>query len=558
MASYSTTPCGPCTYEGITKQAKKWCTSCEEGFCEDCEQSHKSLKLTRDHKMIAIENYLKIQDVSVNLNCMTHGKKLDLYCKYHGVAVCAVCVPAAHKTCRADDIISIDDAAKNAKYSTALTDLEETISRTLDNLRQSILDRTKTSTNIDTDTKIMKNRILETRLKLNKHLDALEENILQELRTKHDKCKSKYSETLKCLKKTEHEFAICKEQTQQMKLFASDLQVFLGTCQMNETTMEKIKSLKAETCKDKSYAMDMKLHPVFYSLLNDVEHFGEIHITENNFDQHFKEEKIKQAQKPIRGLSQNIGDINLEIKLDFLTKPQTLITGCLISSSGRILLADFFGTGNLMEYEDTGKYVRTIQISSKPFDLIEIDTDHIVVTYPEAKKMEFMNLKGNNVERKIECRNKCYGISLHNRTIFTLVRDRGILIIDITGTILETINIITSSVYFITATEDKIYYTDEKKNTVNCCNFKGKLVWSFSDKSIFWPTGITVDKNHNVYVVGNKTKKLVLIQNDGKKSKVIFNAKNGLFRPLTVCYNKNKNLLLLNLESGRMAMYHVT
>ncbi|CAG2224254.1 unnamed protein product [Mytilus edulis] len=279
MASNSGTTCGPCAYESITNVAIKWCTNCEEGFCRDCEKSHRSLKLTRDHKMIAIEDYLKIHDVSFDLTCKTHGKKLDLFCKFHGVAICAVCVPSAHKTCQADDIISIDDAAENAKSSAALTELEITISRTLEHVRHCIENRLSASEKIDIEEQMIKNTILQTKLKLIKHLDALEDKILLELRLKIENYKPKYSKFLKKLAVMEKEFEKLEEQTQQMKLFASDLQVFLGTCQMNKITMEKIKTLKAEIGKEQNYTIEMKLNSVVSSLMNEVKHFGEILIT---------------------------------------------------------------------------------------------------------------------------------------------------------------------------------------------------------------------------------------------------------------------------------------
>ncbi|XP_071160803.1 uncharacterized protein [Mytilus edulis] len=206
--------------------------------------------------MITIEDYLKIQDVSVDLTCKTHGKKLDLFWKYHGVAKCAVCVPSAHKTCQAEDIISIDDAAENAKSSAGLTELEKTISRTLENVRHCIKNRLSASAKIKTDEQMIKTTILQTKLKLIKHLDALEEKILLELRLKIENYKPKYSKFLKKLEVMEKEFTKLEEQTQQMKLFASDLQVFLGTCQMNNITMEKIKTLKVEKGQEQNFTIE--------------------------------------------------------------------------------------------------------------------------------------------------------------------------------------------------------------------------------------------------------------------------------------------------------------
>lgn len=555
----SSTPplcCGPCKYEGITKDAEKWCTVCDEGFCSDCEKSHRSLKLTRNHKMIAIEVYTKIQDLSVDLTCKTHDQKLDLYCKCHHVAVCAMCIPSAHNSCPVDDIISIHDAAKNARSSTALSDLEDTISRSLESVRQCIRDRASISANINLEEQTIQEKILETRLRLNNHLDELEQQLLQELRMKHENCRSKDSKILKQLQQTVIELEKFKEETEQMKLFASDLQVFLGTCKMNSTISKKLESLKVKIGKEKSFAMDLKIHPVVISFIKNVKKFGEIYITEQNLDLQLKDAKIDQAQTQIRGSNQNVLDIDLQFSLKFAVKPQLQISGCLILCDGRILIADFYTTGKLMEYDFTGNYVNDIDVEGRSFDLTEIDQDRFAVTYPDIKCLKIISSKISFVEKKIDFKNSCYGISCHNEKIFTLVLQHGIMKIDLTGTILCTIKFDAGSIVYIAASEDRIYYTDEDNDTVNCCDFKGKKIWTFKNESTRCPQGITVNNDQNVYVVSSNSNSLTLIQHDGKRSIDVLSSSDDLFSPFAVCCYKNS--LLLGYKKGNMALYHVS
>ncbi|XP_071160804.1 uncharacterized protein [Mytilus edulis] len=536
----------------------KWCTHCVEGFCTDCEKSHRSLKLTRDHKVIAIEDYLKIQDVSFDLTCKIHGKKLDLFCKFHSVAICGVCVPSAHKTCQVDDIISIDDVAENAKSSAALKELEISISRTLEHVRHCIENRLSASEKIDIEEQMIKNTILQTKLKLIKHLDALEEKILLKLRRKIENYMLKYSKFLKKLEVMEKEFEKLEEQTQQMKLFASDLQVFLGTCQMNNITMGKIKTLKAEIGREQNYTIEMKLNSMVSSLMNKVKHFGEIHIIESNADLQLKDAMIDQAQIQVRWSVRNIHDINLQLKMKFDLQPQSLVTGCFIMSNGRILIADFSRSGKLIEYDDTGKSVVILQTSSKPYDLTEIDTDRIAVTYPFANLIEILNIQKNTIEKKIGCKQSCFGISYHNGRLFTVVKERGIVILDTHGTRLQTIKIDTMYVCVITATEDKLYYTVQDQQTVNCCNFEGEIIWIFKNESLNLMAGLTVDNNQNVYVLSHGSYNLTLIQHDGKQSKEVLNVSDDLSSPTAVCYNKNRNLILLCYTSNKVALYQVS
>ncbi|CAG2238882.1 unnamed protein product [Mytilus edulis] len=171
--------CGPCGYTKENKSAEKWCTVCEEGLCADCEKVHKSIKSSRNHRLISIEDYRQIKDISVNLDCQNHDKQLELYCKTHDIAVCLGCIPFHHMTC--PDVIPLDQAAKNVKRSVALADLEDTFSSTLQNLQQIITDCVSAMELLNDQRQDIKNTINDTRARIMKKLDDLQTKLLLEL-----------------------------------------------------------------------------------------------------------------------------------------------------------------------------------------------------------------------------------------------------------------------------------------------------------------------------------------------------------------------------------------
>ncbi|VDI42707.1 Hypothetical predicted protein, partial [Mytilus galloprovincialis] len=130
---------------------KKWCTSCEEGLCEDCEKSHRKTKTTRDHKLISIDEYRKIEDVPIDITCSDHYKKLEWFCKSHDKALCVVCLPCEHKSC--SDVIPIDVAATNAGQSTAIFDLQEAIDLIFRNITLCINNRNAATKDIEKEEK---------------------------------------------------------------------------------------------------------------------------------------------------------------------------------------------------------------------------------------------------------------------------------------------------------------------------------------------------------------------------------------------------------------------
>ncbi|XP_071150331.1 E3 ubiquitin-protein ligase Midline-1-like [Mytilus edulis] len=192
MTSEKNIQCGPCLFDDVTKDAGKWCTNCEEGICDDCENVHRKSKTSRNHKVISIEDYRKIENVSISQVCEHHGENLEWFCKSHDEVLCVVCVPSKHKACTAVIPISVNSA--NSRQSTALSDLEESIDGTLSNLKQCIKNRESAPNEIENQEIAVKTMILETRMNINHHLDRLQEECLQELRSTTQTCISKYME----------------------------------------------------------------------------------------------------------------------------------------------------------------------------------------------------------------------------------------------------------------------------------------------------------------------------------------------------------------------------
>lgn len=139
MATVNPITCGQCRSRGIRKDAERWCTRCDKGFCEDCENVHIKSKESSNHQLISIKDYHKTEKISISLFCKHHGKKLELFCKSHDTALCKVCIPSNHKAC--SDVIPISEASLNAGESIALSDVDEDIKGALHNVKQCIDNR---------------------------------------------------------------------------------------------------------------------------------------------------------------------------------------------------------------------------------------------------------------------------------------------------------------------------------------------------------------------------------------------------------------------------------
>ncbi|CAC5408365.1 unnamed protein product [Mytilus coruscus] len=312
MSSVKHIPCGPCSFDDVTKDAGKWCTNCEEGLCEDCENSHRKSKSSRNHKVILIEDFRKIENVSISQVCEHHGENLEWFCKSHDEVLCVVCVPSKHKAC--SDVIPISAISANARQSTALSELEETIEGTLQNVRRCMKNRESATKEIEKQEQAVKSMVLETRTKINSQLDKLQEKLLHELRSTSHTCKSKYIKIVQKLKSTEEMLTKLREQTIHMKQFSSDIQVFLGTRQVNKRIVHEVEFTKSEIGASKDYELKVSIHNLIEKLSNEVEDFGKIMVWESAINLDFRHPKFDQAQIEINvPTTRNISNIKLQL-----------------------------------------------------------------------------------------------------------------------------------------------------------------------------------------------------------------------------------------------------
>ncbi|CAG2187127.1 unnamed protein product [Mytilus edulis] len=475
------------------------------------------------------------------------------------------CMPSTrHKVC-SESIIPLEEAAKNAKTSTALADLDHTINETLVNIQTCRNDREAATDRLKKQEKIIKKRIFDMRENMNKHLDDLERKLLNELTTVYTSCKSKNGKIHKQLNEMEKEIKRLQEQMSQLKRFAPDIHVFLSTNHMNKEIHDEVKSITKALVSVRDYNIDIEIHQGITSLLKDVDYFAGVKVDESTINCPFKDSKIDQAQIQVPTSQQvqtrrSIDNTKLKLRKKFEIEQKGLeiyITGCAILSNGNLLFADNAGKNVIMEYNKDGRLIRDIPVSGRPWDLTVIDTRQIAVSYHALNYIEIIDLKKKKVMKTVKLKNSCRGMSYSDRKIYVVVSFVGIVVLDMEGTILNTIKC-DINVFNIATTDDRIYYTVAYLNTVECRTTAGNNIWNFKDKSLYSPGGIATDSAQNLFVVGKESNNLMTLQDDGNVSKTLLIKADGLNKPSRLYYNKEMNILLVcNKNDGVAFIYSV-
>src|SRR6218665_2016485 len=121
-------PCDVCkTNNGGTEsniaKATLRCLECQENLCEECCKMHKAFKVSRNHKVLKIDDEVGEEEAVKNLNvvnCDIHrGKILDYYCAECKKVVCVSCFVENHKTHDCKDVNTVEEEFRQMIKSSA-------------------------------------------------------------------------------------------------------------------------------------------------------------------------------------------------------------------------------------------------------------------------------------------------------------------------------------------------------------------------------------------------------------------------------------------------------
>ncbi|CAC5367565.1 unnamed protein product [Mytilus coruscus] len=200
-------------------------------------------------------------------------------------------------------------------------------------------------------------------------------------------CKSKCNNFLQQLNIQEEKLIKLKVQVMQIKKFASDLQVFLATRQIDKLVTSEIESIKTSTDSLYDYKINLVLNSDIQKMSNGVvKNFGEIQVAEHATKLDIKELKIEQSQmhQKVQPAS-NVADINLQLiaKVGIKKEERMCIAGCAILPNGHLLFSNYHST-KLLEYSGEGNYIGSIQVSAAPFDITVLDPDRIIIPHQKT------------------------------------------------------------------------------------------------------------------------------------------------------------------------------
>lgn len=240
---------------------------------------------------------------------------------------------------------------------------------------------------------------------------------------------------------------------------------------------------------------------------------------------------------------------------------QRRLIGCIISPTGKVILADWNYHTVIVFHEDESLKFEIIT-QTPPFDVSFIDENIIAVSHEDRApfNIELINISSGQIEKQIKISKKFHGITNEQEKIIYCSKGNGILSVDFSGnnacTVVEQPEM--SDLNHVTVSGGKLYHTNSTNDTVTCYKITGEKVCEYNDKSVLKAIrGVTTDKDANVYVACRGNNSIVVISPDGKQARRLVGKEDGLNQPYGIYLDKAKNNLLIACYNGIAHMYKV-
>ncbi|XP_063448795.1 uncharacterized protein LOC134728210 [Mytilus trossulus] len=550
MASY-TQKCDVCDLRNINKPSIIWCTECDEGLCQECQEHHSLSKGTRNHNTIAFTKYqtLPIDVLQITQYCSSHEDKFIMYCRKHERPCCRRCIIEIHKEC--PNIDNLEDVIQNVKTSNAFHDIEETLVEVAENLKKISQHQQIYLLNLKEKRKQIQKEIQRTRITINKHLDKLQEDLIKQLNTVEETENSKVCQLLSSLEQREKEIIKYQQDIANIKQHASDLQIFLSLKQIEQDINVNDKFLQSvmEGDQFKQCHLEYRTNIDIQNTMSNIQSFGEVHIETKSCDILLSRKKTKQAQIMVPTVQTgSLEDIKLRMNKTIATQGTTIYDCCLIPDD-RMAFTIYLSCA-VRVYSDTGLKQFEVKMPRYALNILYISLDDTLAVSSGGSWehcISIINVKRKQITKTITLDSYIYGIALRENNLIYSAKNKGLRIISLSDeSITQIVRDEMPSECNIATFRNQIYHTNSETHAVTCYDKQGKPQWTFKNGSLLKvPRGIDVDKDGNVYVVGSRSNNVVVISPDGQRQREVLAAGDGIRCPYSLCFNHSKKQLLV-------------
>lgn len=553
--------CDICEAREITVLATDWCPECEQSLCESCKSHHSAIKSSKTHETIPFESFnkLPIAVKEIKNDCSEHDARFEYYCSKHELPCCVECMKTTHAECR--HLTPMHKVVEHYKTSNALSDFDKTLSDLLNNLNTLIKDRFNNICLLAAQKRECLEGIEEAKRNAIAHLDKLEMQLKVEIETLHREHVKAIQGTIKESEVLKKNVAKMQEEADVIKQYASDFQTFIAF----QDFESKAKGLETDTqslVNDSAKQISLSFTPdVVQPVGNLVPTLGNVNVFAKESDIKLVNHRGKQAQLLAIG-TPCIEKIKLKpvfgsVQLPRGKENESVICDNCFLSNGRIAFSDNLNK-RLIVFKDSGDYDKDIQLPFMPNAVAFITDKEIAVSKSNANTINIIGIESSLVDNSFEIKgNFIQSFSFRKGKFLIVVINFGFCFTDIEGNILNKIPYSAVDVIYAVLLNDKIYFSQFKKDSIVCCDLKGNVINEYRDKRLKSPVGVTCSETGILFITGFSSKNIVALLNTGTELKELY-SNSKLSHARSISYNSSKQQLLVSTENGKISLFDVS
>ncbi|XP_062574815.1 transcription intermediary factor 1-beta-like [Saccostrea cucullata] len=499
--------CAACERENETEGADNYCLSCCEALCDNCTKCHRKNRVSRDHKICLLDEVKSVPKFA-NILCKKHkGRSIELFCNDHEEICCTMCCSIEHRKC--ENVETIEQKAENVRKSGLVRHLINDIEKFERKLSEAKNEEEKNITEMEDQADAITGRVRSLKNKAIQNLETLENEFLDNVSTKTNKCNERLTKSLQTFDDIIQFSKRCRKNVESATNF-QDVN-FLTEYFEAQRTLQYFLSKNVEKCE---FKLQLQLAPDFIALAN-LPVIGRIEVKEN------KESLVHPF---------DVQNFNLEWSQEIHLSKKSVRSAMFLSNTDVIFPFHTTDTAKRYKYSALNdKWVPKKEISfpHKIFD-IQQNGGFIYASCPENGAIVVLKADDFQLITTIFVGKTCYGISFRENVMYVACYS-SILKMDTDGNKLGSYPL-GGGVNYVAVTKDKhIVFSNEVQHTVTSLTDKGDLVWKYKHQRLNHPCGLHIDSDDLIYVAGKDSHNIHILRNDGAILHIIKNIHSPVF-----------------------------
>jgi hypothetical protein len=467
-----------------------------------------------------------------------------------------------HKDCR--DLSPLSDVLGIMKSSARVSHVERDKINLADDFKEIENYVSKRAKSIKVEKARCIDEIQHTRRRINEHLDKIEKQFRSDLSSEHIKIKSKMDTLTSLVKHKKKQLDHLNEDFDNMKQYATDLQILVCLKSIEQKTAEETKYLLDLTEKGElnEAHLEMNIASPLKAIMSDAKSFGNIaaKTTPSSVQLTVGREARGQSSVPRETSFEHIKPKLLKT-LTIPTKVNRFITDCQNLPDGQMLFVDR-NNKCLMLFSKDGVYSRdVVKFTASLCGVCYVKDNMIAVTFDYGEQVSFIDLTTNKIVKSVMVSKCSYGIESDDEIIVPIILHvacSAFCTMDLEGNILCPAKTMSERAVCISLFAKHIYSADYKQGILSCYRMNGDLFWPSNQGNIHDIRGLSIDRHGFAYAACSASDQAIVISQDGKQSRVILSQDDEMEKPFAVHIDRNtSSLLVCNRTNGTAFLFQI-